>query len=153
MINEFRGKYSFLSNFWMQEFKGEHGEKYPSVEHYFQCHKATNEKDFEKIRSAKTSSEAKKLGKKIKIRTDWDDVKEDVMFNGVYLKFYHNLDLRKQLTETYDEDLIEGNDWNDTFWGVDLKTNQGMNKLGKILMKVRDIFVDLETNKESMEES
>lgn len=60
------------------------------------------------------------------------------MYQIIKDKFTRNPDLRKKLLETGNEELIEGNWWHDTYWGVDIKTGKGQNKLGKILMKVRE---------------
>jgi predicted NAD-dependent protein-ADP-ribosyltransferase YbiA (DUF1768 family) len=60
------------------------------------------------------------------------------MYEEVSLKFYVYKNLGDMLLSTGDELLIEGNTWGDTYWGVDLKTGIGENKLGKILMKVRE---------------
>jgi ribA/ribD-fused uncharacterized protein len=80
---------------------------------------------------------AKALGRKIKLREDWLDIRENVMEYLVRLKFKHPA-LRIMLIRTAGADLIEGNYWNDRFWGVDLRSGIGENKLGKILMKVRE---------------
>lgn len=34
--------------------------------------------------------------------------------------------------------MIEGTTWKDKIWGVDLATMKGKNRLGKILMEVRE---------------
>ena len=60
------------------------------------------------------------------------------METAVHAKFTQNVELKELLLETGDSELIEGNTWGDREWGVDLKTNEGQNKLGKILMKVRE---------------
>lgn len=54
-----------------------------------------------------------------------------------WAKFAQKEDLRQLLLETGDMILDEGNTWNDTFWGVDAKTREGQNHLGRILMRVR----------------
>jgi predicted NAD-dependent protein-ADP-ribosyltransferase YbiA (DUF1768 family) len=53
----------------------------------------------------------------------------------VRLKFTTHPDLCERLLTTGDAELIEGNSWNDTFWGV--CRGKGRNELGKVLMKVR----------------
>jgi predicted NAD-dependent protein-ADP-ribosyltransferase YbiA (DUF1768 family) len=55
-------------------------------------------------------------------------------------KFRDNFILRRQLILTGNEQLIEGNNWGDTFWGVDLRTGKGDNHLGKILMQIREVL-------------
>ena len=57
------------------------------------------------------------------------------MFDLVLEKFKQNPELKQKLLETGNQELIEGNTWNDTFWGV--CNGQGQNWLGKILMLAR----------------
>jgi ribA/ribD-fused uncharacterized protein len=80
--------------------------------------------------------EAKIMGRNIKLRADWEQVKDTFMYLIVLAKFTQNVGLRKQLLATGDEELVEGNHWHDTYWGV--CDDVGQNKLGKILMKVRE---------------
>jgi len=135
MIDRFTGDYHFLSNFYPSRVEYA-GNTYPSAEHAYQAAKAINTNDRAKIRKAETPKEAKRLGCKIKLRRDWESVKLAVMKDVVLSKFIQNRDLRHKLIMTGDEELVEGNDWGDTYWGrVD---NKGQNKLGTILMQVRE---------------
>lgn len=140
MITEFKFKYAFLSNFYYSTFILD-GKTYHSVEHYFQAHKTINSDDFQKIILAESPKEAKDMGRKVKLRSDWDQVKDNVMFNGVFAKFDQNETLKEKLILTEDEYLQEGNYWGDTYWGVDLRTGKGLNKLGKLLMRCRECFI------------
>ena len=83
-----------------------------------------------------SGAEAKCLGRKIELRKDWNSIKDNVMEYLIRLKF-KDVELRKKLLATGDTLLVEGNYWNDKYWGVDLKSGKGENRLGKILMKVR----------------
>ena len=74
----------------------------------------------------------------VNLRPDWEDVKVQVMEDIVRAKFTQNPYLGDWLFNTGDSELIEGNNWGDTTWGVDIKTKKGKNLLGKILMKIRD---------------
>lgn len=136
MIKEFSGIYKFLSNFWPCEVELD-GKIYPSVEHAYQAAKTLVEDDREKIKNTERPEQAKKLGKKLSIRPDWDKVKVEIMKDLVRQKF-KDPDLKIFLLETNYDYIQEGNNWGDKFWGVDLKTGKGDNMLGKILMKVRD---------------
>ncbi len=89
------------------------------------------------IRLLENPGKAKRLVKRLKIRSDWNSIKIDVMETGLRAKFEQNHDLRELLLATGEEELQEGNMWGDTFWGIDLKTNVGENHLGKLLMKIR----------------
>lgn len=80
-------------------------------------------------------SAAKKLGRRVTLRRDWESIKDNVMKEVVTAKFTQNKDLQRILLETGDKVLEEGNTWGDTYWGkVD---GRGINQLGKILMEVR----------------
>lgn len=133
MIREFQGKYRFLSNFYEVPVKYK-GVVYNNNEAAFQAQKCPGrESEFTSI----TPSEAKRLGRKVPLRKDWEQIKEQVMYEICVAKFTQNPDLMSQLLQTEGE-LEEGNYWHDTVWGVDLKTGFGKNKLGKILMRIRE---------------
>ena len=114
------------------------GLEYPTVEHAFQAAKTTEAS----IRKHFTNkqlppSQAKRLGRDVPLRSDWDDVKLKVMEDLIYLKFTRPYMVRR-LLDTGNIELIEGNYWGDTYWGIDLQSMSGENHLGKILMKTRD---------------
>lgn len=135
VINSFKNEYFFLSNFSESPITIQ-GIVFPTVEHYFQAMKASSYEEFLLVSNAKTPGEAKKLGRKIHIRSDWDKIKDQIMEYAVFKKF-ENDPLKSKLLGTLNTELIEGNYWGDEYWGVSVKTNNGLNKLGKILMKVR----------------
>ncbi|MFX0070842.1 MAG: NADAR family protein [Candidatus Hermodarchaeota archaeon] len=140
VIKEFKGKHRFLSNFYASPFKINNIE-YKTVEHWFQSQKTNNLNEQKSIRNAKTPATAKALGKKCQLRDDWEQVKLIIMEEGVRAKFTQNPNLKNLLIETGDQVLEEGNRWKDAFWGIDLNKNQGLNHLGKILMKIRKEFL------------
>ena len=72
--------------------------------------------------------------------SDWDEVKFNIMEQVVYAKFTQNPSLAQNLLDTGDKVLKEGNYWKDTYWGVDIRTGEGENNLGKILMALRENF-------------
>ena len=80
--------------------------------------------------------QAKRLGRTVQLRGDWESVKEQIMYEICLAKFTQNKDLGRMLVDTGDAELIEGNTWNDKCWGV--CDGEGENKLGKILMRVRE---------------
>jgi ribA/ribD-fused uncharacterized protein len=108
MIGPFRGKYRFLSNFYCAPFRID-GVVYKSVEHYYQSHKTTDKEERESIIRCDSPGDAKRLGKRVTLREDWDTVKVFVMVEGVLEKFRQNSDLLKRLIETGDEDIVELN--------------------------------------------
>ena len=83
------------------------------------------------------SNEAKRLGRHVQLRPNWENVKLPIMEDIVRAKFTQNENLKQLLLATGDLVLEEGNTWHDTFWGVDAKTREGENHLGRILMRVR----------------
>lgn len=134
IIDKFDGEYAFLSNFYESPIKGDDGITYPTVEHYFQAMKTLNKGQRQEIAAQDTPGKAKRLGRAVNLRPDWEKVKSDVMRQGVTAKFQIP-ELREQLLATGDAILIEGNWWGDTCWGM--CNGVGENRLGKILMEVR----------------
>lgn len=154
-IDSFTGEYRFLSNFgqisqpiplWDQLWR--------SSEHAYQAGKATTPGDFRWIRDAPTPLEAKRRGRIIAARPDWEQIKRTVMLQVVLAKFSHP-DLRDRLIATGTATLIEGNTWGDGYWGAvpDGQTSEtqlwnglsatplaGRNWLGRILMTVRELM-------------
>lgn len=133
-IMRFSGDYRFLSNFYPARAIV-NGLAFRSVEHAYQATKTLDMGARVEIMRAATPGQAKRLGQKVELRSDWEVLKLDIMYRLVRQKFTADKDLRRQLLATGDRDLIEGNTWGDTFWGV--CNGEGQNHLGKILMKVR----------------
>lgn len=138
MINSFEGKYAFLSNFYDSPIV-EDRITYPTNEHYFQAMKTMDSKQRQEIAACDTPGKAKKLGRKVFLRPDWEEVKLGVMETGLRMKF-SDPDLANKLIATGNEELIEGNWWGDTYWGV--CNDVGENHLGKLLMKIRSELVN-----------
>lgn len=134
-ITEFKNEYSFLSNFYGSPASFD-GILYPTSEHAYQAAKTLSQEERNAILAARTPAQAKKLGKKVTLRGDWNDVRINIMYEIITDKFNRNEILKKKLLETGDSELEEGNWWNDTFWGV--CKNVGQNHLGKLLMKYRN---------------
>lgn len=136
MISGFRDEYSFLSNFYPAEIKY-NGLTYYSNECAYQAQK-TNREDIRKQFTKYNSYQAKKMGKKILLREDWNEVKDQIMFELCLEKFKSHPNLAKKLIETGNEYIVEENTWGDKYWGV--CNGEGENRLGKILMIVRSIL-------------
>lgn len=133
MINSFEGKYAFLSNFYEHPIS-EGSLTFPTNEHYFQAMKTLDLTERIAIARAGTPGQSKRMGRSVKLRSDWEDIKLSVMETALRLKFA-DPELAVMLKATGDEELVEGNWWNDTFWGV--CNGVGENNLGKLLMKIR----------------
>ena len=136
MINEFKGEYRFLSNFFMTDVMYD-GQLWPSSEHAYMAAKTTCSMTRALINYAPTPAEAKKIGRNLVLRPGWDSMKYAVMHEILMDKFERNAIIRQKLIDTGDQQLVEGNWWGDKIWGVCLKTGQGQNKLGEALMTVR----------------
>lgn len=140
-ILEFQREYFFLSNFYEAPLKY-NGLIFPSAESAFQAMKCPERaSEFCGI----SPSDAKRLGRSVKLRSDWNNVREQIMYEICFAKFSQNARLKQKLLATGEVLLVEGNHWHDTFWGV--CNGQGANKLGQILMRIRD-----ELGKQTVEE-
>lgn len=133
-IASFKGPHSFLSNFHPAPLTYE-GILYQTSEHAFQAAKTLDVEARKKIAALSTAGKAKAAGKKVALRANWNDIRVDIMREIVTIKFDTHPDLARELLATDDAELVEGNTWNDTFWGV--CRNNGLNHLGKILMEIR----------------
>jgi ribA/ribD-fused uncharacterized protein len=134
MIDRFTGAFRFLSNFhpaWVYL----DGEPYPTVEHAYQAAKTLDLRERSLIQFAATPGKSKRLGQRIGLRADWIEVKIRVMTDLLRQKFGHH-SLATLLLATGDHELVEGNTWGDTFWGVDAQQG-GANHLGRLLMQIR----------------
>jgi N-glycosidase YbiA len=141
----FRNEKRFCSNFYGMEPGDERlsiileGMTFPTTEHAYVAAQTTDPELRAVIRDLPTPGKAKKHLKVngIPRRADWDKIKLAVMEDIVRQKFANPV-LAAALIATGDEELVEGNTWGDTFWGVDLTTGVGENHLGRILMKIRN---------------
>lgn len=139
MIDRFEGKFRWLSNFYPCDVPYE-GLIYPSSEHAFVAAKTLDQSLRLKIQEIETPGWAKKFGRNLELRTNWDSIRIEEMCKIVTAKFTYNLWLRDKLLDTAPHELVEGNYWNDRFWGKDL-AGYGENNLGKILMEIRDVWL------------
>lgn len=133
-IKGFFGKYRFLSNFYVIPVIYE-GVEYPATENAYMAAKTLDlelRKKFENL----TPGEAKKLGRSISLRPDWEEVKYDIMKEICRYKFTHHQDMRESLLLTGNKYIEETNHWGDKIWGV--CNGEGKSWLGKILMEIRE---------------
>ncbi|MEU6191732.1 NADAR family protein [Nocardia sp. NPDC047038] len=140
VIDRFHGEHEYLSNF--SDHPAEYTEVwFPTAEHAFAAAKTTEPRWVQRIEAAATPGAAKKLGRQLPLRPDWDQIKPTVMAEILRSKFTRDPRLRDLLVSTGDQLLIEGNDWNDDYWGRCLRpglvTPAGTNMLGRTLMQVR----------------
>ncbi|MBW4509882.1 MAG: NADAR family protein [Scytonematopsis contorta HA4267-MV1] len=132
-------KYGCFSNFSRHGFELD-GLYWMTSEHYFQAQKFPNTPHLEEIRLAKTPKQAAIMGRdrRLPLRPDWEQVKDDVMRSAVLRKFQTHADIREILLSTGDEELVE-NAPGDYYWGCG-KDGTGKNMLGIILMEIREII-------------
>lgn len=137
MIREFQNEYRWLSNFWLCSVLYR-GVAYPSVEHAY-CSAKSEKPEWKQFcaNPDNTSGKIKREARKITIREDWDDMRVYVMAQCLWSKFTDNPELQQLLLDTGDENIQEGNKWGDKFWGIDLNTGEGENRLGRLIMLIR----------------
>lgn len=145
-ITQFRGPYQWLSNFWAVPVVFD-GVTYPCVENAYQAAKTLDQVQRQQFVGA-TAGAAKRMGRSLTVRPDWDAVKLQVMEDLLRQKFADEA-LRQRLMATGSAELVEGNWWGDTFWGVHmfgkdgpatypLAKPRGENHLGRLLMRIRE---------------
>lgn len=134
-INSFKGEYAFLGNRFPCRFVWR-GLTFGSVEAAFQASKCTDETD-RKVYASCSADKAAQKGKEQIPYSVWEEERLDIMESIQQAKFGQNPTLMRKLAETGNRILINGNNKQDTFWGVDLYSWQGENKLGIIIMNIR----------------
>lgn len=140
IIDSFDGINEFLSNFYiLNKSQLLYDVEYPSiyynsVEAAFQAAKSKNYMDRLLISKLDSPGKAKRQGRALQLREDWESVKDGYMKDYLLQKFSYK-DLKEKLLNTGDAKLIEGNNWGDTYWGV--CNGIGENRLGILLMEVR----------------
>lgn len=139
MISGFNGKYFFLSNFYEAPFPYK-GVIAKTGEHAFQATKTVDVNERLAILAAATPGEAKALGRRCTLRSNWEFYKDAVMLDVVRAKFTSDYGLSKMLLETGTQRLVETNHWGDKYWGV--CNGEGLNRLGEILETVRQEIKD-----------
>lgn len=140
-IRSFTGDWAFLSNFhnWGSTYDGLY---YPTAEHAFQAAKSLDPVTRVWVRDAESPKAAKRRGRHLSLRHDWEKIKYSVMLEVLTSKF-SGVERQEKLLETQDWNLVEGNTWHDQIWGdcycgiKPLCAYEGLNMLGKLLEFVR----------------
>jgi ribA/ribD-fused uncharacterized protein len=156
IIDSFSGEFRFLSNFYLSPVVM-YDITFPSSEHAYQWHKTLDATERLSIlftdmaKTPTTPGQAKRRGDAVTCRPNWDSLKAGFMLQIVREKFVQNEELRHKLMRTAPLLLEEGNTWHDNFWGsctcFDKPgcKNSGQNFLGKILMHLRNEFIEADT--------
>ncbi len=143
ILDKFMDEEFFLSNFYPSVITYK-GKEYKTVEHAYQSSKADNEPEHEWVRSMDTAGKSKRAGYKVHLRKDWEEVKDSIMLELLYIKFSNPV-LANKLVNTKNYQLEEGNYWHDNYFGnctcSDCRNIEGQNKLGKMLMKIREELI------------
>lgn len=141
-INEFQGEYRFLSNFYPCRITF-YGLTFTSVEAAFQAAKCADPQQ-RKVFCDLSAADAKRLGRSVALRQDWEERKLTIMHNLLIHKFHKNPELLGKLLATGTALLVEGNTWHDNFWGnctcKRCGHKKGKNMLGRLLMEIRCAF-------------
>jgi ribA/ribD-fused uncharacterized protein len=89
------------------------------------------------ISTAPSAHEAFKVAERNKDfrRSDWEDVKVDIMRDILRAKVAQHEYVRRKLLGTGERELVE-NSWRDDFWGWG-QNQGGKNMLGKLWMEIR----------------
>jgi ribA/ribD-fused uncharacterized protein len=150
-IARFDGEYAFLSNFHPAPLRYG-GLTWLTVEHAFQAYKTTDQAIRLRIYSLPTPGEAKKAGRSLALRPDWDEIRKQVMLDLLIAKFRHQGTLAARLSATGSRLLVEGNTWHDQFWGScecgrEACRVAGLNYLGRLLMAVRLTYLPDEASR------
>lgn len=150
--------YGVLSNFYMKTITM-NNKVYQSIEHFFQSQKFIDQEYKERIRMTKTPYQAKLLGcqqidvhtkmkwrldlnkviqefaPSVRIRPDWEEIKEDIMYDALRAKFTQHRELGQLLKNTKEKQIREVSPY-DSYWGIG-RNKRGRNRLGCLLMRLR----------------
>lgn len=142
-IKGFCGEYRFLSNFYPCRVQYQ-GLAFTSVEAAFQAAKCADPLQRSSFCDL-SASDAKRLGRTVALRPDWEQQKVSVMKELLIRKFQDNPELLGRLLATGTALLIEANTWHDNAWG-DCTCSRcrgvpGRNQLGRLLMEIRDAYL------------
>ena len=136
VINQFKGEYDFLSNRFGCRFLWQ-GLQYGNAEAAFQASKCEEESE-RKVFTGCSADKAALKGKEHVPYSGWEEARLDIMKSILKAKFEQNPALLKKLADTGSRILINGNNKQETYWGIDLYSWQGENHLGRIIMNIRD---------------
>lgn len=141
-VLEFKGEHRFLSNFYVGQPIVVGPWTFKTGEHFYQALKTEKFSEVKEIADSQQPYQAKKLGRKVTLRDNWEEVKDRAMEIVVARKFFSDPLAMNRLMDLDGLDLVEGNTWHDNYWGsctcLDCGPKPKMNMLGKTLMNFRD---------------
>lgn len=121
------------------------GLRFPTVEHAYQACKTNDTLWKKEIQSARTPAQAKQLGRRAPMRSDWEDIKYSTMVFLLRQKFAYGTFRWQRLMDTGTDQIVEWNDWHDNIWGICVCSKcsgDGENLLGKALMQIRQEWAE-----------
>ena len=129
--------YGCFSNFSHHAFDLD-DHRWKTSEHYFQAQKFAETQFYDKVKAAETPAKAASIGRdrKLPLRVDWEEVKDDVMRRALYAKFTTHADLKEILLSTKNDQIVEKTT-TDYYWGCGTN-GTGKNMLGILLMELRE---------------
>lgn len=140
VIDNFKGEYEFLSNFFRTTFRW-NGYTGPSSEAHYMADKTLDEDLKAQIYAAPSPGQAKRLGRTVVLRPGWDEGEKFLTMRSVLEAKFADPELARLLLATGDALLIEGNTWHDQVWGdchcPEHRCWPGKNHLGRTLMALR----------------
>jgi len=145
-MKQFSGELNFLSNFYPSpisiELDDGSVETAKTVEHAFQASKTESAVVALRILDTETPGVAKRFGGLVVLRKDWDEIREQIMYDLLKAKFTHYPPLRERLLKVPDDQLTELNDWHDNYWGICTckrcqDSVEGLDRLGYLLKKLK----------------
>lgn len=112
-----------------------------SAEHYIQCKKFKDKEIIKEIQNSKFPNQTLLISKNNKSKQipNWYNIKIEVNFVAIINKVFQNKEIYDILKNT--NYYIINNTSLDNFWGTG-KYNNGLNIHGKLLMYIRDNFVN-----------
>ncbi|QDT92161.1 NADAR family protein [Gimesia algae] len=136
--------YGEFSNFKAYPFELK-GKTWRTVEHYFQAQKFAGTEHEEELRETPSPMVVARKGRSRKrpLRTDWEEVKDQIMREAVYAKFEQHAELEEMLLNTGDNEIVEQTT-RDYYWGCGSE-GTGKNMLGIILMETRERLLSRQT--------
>ena len=151
VITSFEGNYAFLSNFYKFENPiSLGGFLFKTVEHAFQAAKTKDNAARERIAKARTPAVARQISRMSVVASEWKEAQDAIMDDLLKQKFAKNAALVDKLLETQNSILINGNTWNDRYWGMEWDASKGAwsgeNRLGRKLMELRQIYRTIREN-------
>lgn len=157
-VERFRGRYFPLSNTYPLEnwISTEQGIMVPTSEHAYMANRFVDAGVHSEVAAARSEAggwkdavAAKQLAHHYieagyELTHETDEKKISIMRRVIEQKLTANASIMNLLLSTGDEQIYEGNDWGDTFWGVSPvgDHSSGYNHLGNIYMSIRDDWMD-----------